>query len=112
MSRSDLYLLKNTGYFFALGNIVVLLFPSWQMALGCNGVALAVSLGLFWLIRLTVRRYAAAFSLSRTTVKELLADYIADEKRGKISFFDYLRQRASTVDSTPSSRHPGTDLSL
>lgn len=110
MHRADLYLLKNTGYFFALANIVGLFFPGWLMALWCNAVALAISLALCWLIRLTIRRYAAALGMPPAEVKQHLADYIADEKRGKGSFFDYLQQRIPAAGGPPL-QQPGTDHS-
>ena len=93
MHKVDVYLLKNACYFFALANIIPLIFPKANLTLWTNGVALLLSLVLLILIRLTVRRYADIFGKSRSEVKQLLADYIVDKRRGKLSFYDYLQKR-------------------
>jgi len=48
---------------------------------------------MFCLIRLTVRRYAEEFGKTREAIKDLLGEYIEDDKRGKVSFNDYLKIR-------------------
>jgi len=93
MHNVDGYLLKNACYFFALANIVPLIFPKANLTLWTNGAALLLSLLLLFLIRLTVRRYAEVFGKSRGEVKQLLAEYITDKRRGKLSFYDYLKKR-------------------
>jgi hypothetical protein len=60
---------------------------------------------MFCLIRLTVRRYAEEFGMDREAVKDLLGKYIEDDRRGKVSFYDYLkkrRARVAVVDEVPS----------
>ena len=93
MHKADVYLLKNACYFFALANIIPLIFPKADLALWTNGAALLLSLLLLFLIRLTVRRYAEVFGISRSEVKQLLAEYIVDKRRGKLSFYEYLKKR-------------------
>jgi hypothetical protein len=107
MHKVDVYLLKNACYFFALANIIPLIFPKANLTPWTNGAALLLSLILLFLIRLTVRRYAEVFGKSRTEVKQLLADYIVDKRRGKLSFFEYLKKRRKQ-EPAPASTPAGT----
>ena len=93
MNKVDLYLLKNFFYFFLLANIIALCFPGSKPFVLMNALALGLSLLMFFLIRLTIVRYAKDFSKSRDEVKTLLGEYIEDDKRGKVSFHDYLTRR-------------------
>ena len=100
MNKVDLYLLKNTFYFFLLANIIALCFPGSKPFPLMNALALGLSLLMLVLIRLTIVRYAKDFSKSREEVKTLLGEYIEDDKRGKVSFHDYLKRRLQPVSST------------
>ena len=93
MNKVDLYLLKNFFYFFLLANIIALCFPGSKPFVLMNALALGLSLLMIFLIRLTIVRYAKDFSKSRDEVKTLLGEYIEDDKRGKVSFHDYLTRR-------------------
>ena len=93
MHTVDRYLLKNIAYIFVLANILAFIPRGAAFFVGLNAVALAVALLLFYLIRLTVRRYAAEFAREQGEVKDLLGRYIEDEKRGKVSFHNYLKGR-------------------
>ena len=99
MNKVDLYLLKNTFYFFLLANIIALCFPGSKPFPLMNALALGLSLLMLALIRLTIVRYAKDFSKSREEVKMLLGEYIEDDKRGKVSFHDYLKRRLQPVSS-------------
>ena len=100
MNKVDLYLLKTTFYFFLLANIIALCFPGSKPFPLMNALALGLSLLMLVLIRLTIVRYAKDFSKSREEVKTLLGEYIEDDKRGKVSFHDYLKRRLQPVSST------------
>jgi len=100
MHKVDLYLLKTTFYFFLLANIIALCFPGSKPFPLMNALALGLSLLMLALIRLTIVRYAKDFSKSREEVKTLLGEYIEDDKRGKVSFHDYLKRRLQPVSST------------
>jgi hypothetical protein len=99
MHKVDGYVLKNSLYIFLLANIIAyiprgsFLFP-WM-----NAIALGLCLLLFYLIRLTIRRYAAEFGRTGSEVKDLLGSYIDDDKRGKLSFYDYLKKRQAPPTS-------------
>jgi len=99
MHKVDRYLLKNAFFIFVLANIIAYIPRGMNLFPWLNALALLVCLLLLGLIRLTVRRYAEEFAMSRTEVKELLGQYIEDDQRGKVSFNDYLkkRQARSTV---------------
>lgn len=90
MNKVNRYLLKTAVYIFLLANIMALLLPGETLLVWLNVVAVALCLLMVGLIRLTVRRYAAAFGKSREEVIALLGRYIEDERRGKKSFYDYL----------------------
>ena len=107
MHKVDRYLLKNSFYIFLLANILAYIPKGTGLFPWLNAIALGLCLLLFFLIRLTVRRYAEEFSLSRDEVKNLLGRYIEDDKRGKISFFDYLKKHAYRSD--PSGGPPRSD---
>jgi hypothetical protein len=100
MNKVDLYLLKTTFYFFLLANIIALCFPGSKPFPLMNALALGLSLLMLVLIRLTIVRYAKDFSKSREEVKTLLGEYIEDDKRGKVSFHDYLKRRLQPASST------------
>lgn len=93
MHKVDLYLLKNSFYFFILANILALCFPERQLFPLLNALAMGLSLLMLALIRLTISRYARDFGRSRDEVKTRLGEYIEDDKRGKVSFYDYLKRR-------------------
>jgi hypothetical protein len=93
MHKVDLYLLKNSFYFFLLANIIALCFPARKLFPLLNAIALGLSLLMLLLIRLTIVRYAKDFSKGREEVKTLLGEYIEDDKRGKVSFHDYMKRR-------------------
>jgi membrane protein implicated in regulation of membrane protease activity len=93
MHKVDVYLLKNTVYFFVLANIIPLIFTVANLSFWTNGIALLLSLLMLFLIRLTVRRYAEALGKGRAEVKQLLGEYIEDKRRGKLSFYAYLKKR-------------------
>jgi hypothetical protein len=93
MHKVDVYLLKNTVYFFVLANIIPLIFTVSKFSFCTNGIALLLSLVILFLIRLTVRRYAEALGKGRAEVKQLLGEYIEDKRRGKLSFYAYLKKR-------------------
>ena len=99
MHTVDRYLLKNTCLIFLLANIVAYLFGGDALFLWLNALALGLGLLLFCLIRLTVGRYADEFGKPRGDIKELLGRYIEDDRRGKVSFYDYLKRRV--VSGTP-----------
>jgi hypothetical protein len=91
--KVDLYLLKNSFYIFLLANIIAYVPREPYLFPWLNLVAFAFCLLLFVLIRLTVRRYAGEFGKAPQEVKDLLGQYIEDDKRGKVSFYDYLKRR-------------------
>ena len=93
MNKVNLYLLKNSFYFFLLANIIALCFPGSKPFPLMNALALGLSLLMLLLIRMTIVRYAKDFSKSREEVRALLGEYIEDDKRGKGSFHDYLKRR-------------------
>lgn len=95
MHKVDRYLLKNAVYIVLLVNIIAYFFSGSTLFFLLNGVALVLCLLLFFLIRLTVRRYADEFGRARSEVKDLLGSYIEDDKRGKVSFYDYLKRRVA-----------------
>ena len=95
MHKVDRYLLKNAIYIVLLANIIAYFFNGSTLFLLLNGGALVLCLLLFFLIRLTVRRYADEFGRARSEVKDLLGSYIEDDKRGKVSFYDYLKRRVA-----------------
>jgi len=109
MHKVDIYLLKNSFYFFILANIIPLIFTREGLALWTNGAALLLSLLMLVLIRLTVRRYAGDFGKSHAEVKQLLAEYIEDKRRGKLTFHDYVKKRkaqdAAAAAPTQASAH-------
>jgi len=100
MNKVDLYLLKNSFYFFLLANIIALLVPGNNLYPWLNAVALGLSLLMLLLIRLTIVRYARDFGRSRDEVKTLLGEYIEDDKRGKVSFYEYLKRRYAAITPT------------
>ena len=106
MHKVDRYLLKNTFFIFLLANIIAYVPQEMNLFPGLNAVAFCLCLLMFCLIRLTVRRYAEEFGKTREVVKDLLGEYIEDDKRGKVSFNDYLkrRQARSVAASLPTSR--------
>jgi len=89
MHKVNRYLLKNTVYIVLLANIVALLLPA-RPFVWLNLLALALCLLMVFLIKLTVKRYAAVFGKSRGEIADLLGRYIEDERRGRKSFHDYL----------------------
>ena len=95
MHKVDLYLLKNSCYVFLLANIIAYIPKGPYLFPWLNAIALALCLLLFFLIRLTLRRYADEFGKSRAEVKDLLGKYIEDDRKGKVSFYDYLKKRAA-----------------
>jgi hypothetical protein len=97
MNKVDLYLLKNSFYFFLLANIIALCFPGSKPFPLMNALALGLSLLMLFLIRLTIVRYARDFGKRRDEVKTLLGEYIEDDKRGKVSFHDYLKRRCQPL---------------
>ena len=97
MNKVNLYLLKNSIYFFLLANIIALCFPGSKPFPLMNALALGLSLLMLLLIRMTIVRYAKDFSKSRDEVRALLGEYIEDDKRGKGSFHDYLKRRLPPV---------------
>lgn len=99
MHKVDLYLLKNAFYIFLLANIVALFPREKNLFPLMNVIALGLFLLMLFLIRKTVRRYADEFGRSREDVKTLLGKYIEDDKRGKVSFHDYLLKRPADKDS-------------
>jgi len=100
MNKVNLYLLKNSFYFFLLANIIALCFPGSKPFPLLNAIALGLSLLMLLLIRMTIVRYARDFSKSREEVRALLGEYIEDDKRGKVSFHDYLKRRLPSVSPT------------
>lgn len=96
MHKVDIYLLKNSCYIFLLANIIAYVPREPYLFPWLNLVAFLLCLLLFILIRLTVRRYSAEFRTNPQAVKDLLGKYIEDDKRGKISFHDYLKKRQAT----------------
>ena len=105
MHKVDLYLLKNAFFIFLLANIIAYFPREMNLFPWLNAIAFCLCLLMFFLIRLTVSRYAGEFGKSREAVKDLLGKYIEDEKRGKVSFYDYLKQRqarsAASGDDLP-----------
>jgi MFS superfamily sulfate permease-like transporter len=93
MHKVDLYLLKNSVYIFLLANIIAFIPSSKLFFPLLNALALGICLLLFFLIRTTVRRYSREFGREQGEVKDLLGRYIEDDKRGKVSFYEYLRKR-------------------
>ena len=93
MHKVDRYLLKNIFFIFLLANIIAYIPREMNLFPWLNALAFCLSLLMFGLIRLTVRRYAGEFGKSREEVKDLLGQYIEDDKRGKVSFNDYLKKR-------------------
>ena len=93
MHTVDRYLLKNACFIFLLANIVAYMPRELNLFPWLNALALMLCLLMLFLIRLTVRRYAGEFGRSREEVKDLLGSYIEDDRRGKVSFYDYLNQR-------------------
>lgn len=106
MHKVDRYLLKNACYIFLLANIIAYLFQGRPLFLWLNAAALGLCLLLFCLIRLTVRRYADEFGRGREEVKALLGEYIEDDKRGKLSFHDYLKKRPCVPAVAPPDQGP------
>ena len=103
MHKVDRYLLKNTFFIFLLANIIAYIPREINLFPGLNATAFCLCLLMFFLIRLTVRRYAEEFGKTREAVKDLLGEYIEDDKRGKVSFNDYLKKRrARPADIGPS----------
>ena len=92
MHTVDRYLLKNALYLFLLANIIAFIPRGTAQFYWLNAGALILCLLLFGLIRLTIRRYADEFGHDRSAVKDLLGRYIEDDKRGKVSFYDYLKR--------------------
>ncbi|NJC88503.1 MAG: hypothetical protein FIB02_08230 [Desulfuromonas sp.] len=107
MHKVDLYLLKNSCYVFLLANIIAYIPKGPQLFPWLNAIALALCLLLYYLIRLTVRRYADEFGRSREEVKDLLGKYIEDDKKGKVSFYDYLKKRMAKQTSAPDTSGTG-----
>jgi hypothetical protein len=99
--KVDIYLLKNSFYIFLLANIIAYVPREPYLFPWLNLVAFALCLLLFVLIRLTVKRYAAEFEKNPEEVKALLGKYIEDDKRGKISFYDYLKKRFTPPAASP-----------
>ena len=97
MHKVDRYLLKNAFFIFVLANIIAYIPREMNLFPWLNALAFSLCLLLFCLIRLTIRRYAEEFGMSGAEVKDLLGKYIEDEKRGKISFNDYLRKRQASA---------------
>ena len=93
MHKVDLYLLKNAFFIFLLANIIAYFPQHMNLFPWLNVLAFCLCLLMFFLIRLTVRRYAGDFDMPRDEVKDLLGRYIEDDKRGKVSFYDYLKKR-------------------
>lgn len=96
MHKVDGYVLKNSLYIFLLANIIAFIPRGSYLFPWMNALALGLCLLLFYLIRLTIRRYAAEFGRTGREVKDLLGNYIDDDKRGKLSFYDYLKKRQTT----------------
>lgn len=93
MHKVDRYLLKNAFFIFLLANIIAYVPREMNLFPWLNAIAVGLCLVMFFLIRLTVRRYAEEFGKTRKQVKDLLGTYIEDDKRGKVSFNDYLKKR-------------------
>ncbi|TLM65859.1 MAG: hypothetical protein FDZ69_08250 [Deltaproteobacteria bacterium] len=104
MHTVDRYLLKNALYIVLLANIIALLPLGRHPFVWLNAAALGLCLLLLWLIRLTIRRYADTFGRSAGEVKDLLGRYIEDDRRGRGSFYDYLREPPA-VPPNPAGRH-------
>jgi hypothetical protein len=105
MHKVDRYLFKNIFFIFLLANIVAYIPRELNLFPWLNAIAFCLCLLMYFLIRLTVRRYAGEFDLPRDEVKDLLGRYIEDDKRGKVSFYDYLkkrRARPAVVGEVPS----------
>ena len=101
MHKVDLYLVKNSLYIFLLANIIGFFPRETNLFPWLNAIALCLCLLMAFLIRLTVRRYAAEFGKPPDEVKTLLGRYIEDDKRGKLSFHDYLQRMARDQDQPP-----------
>jgi len=93
MHKVDLYLLKNSLYIFLLANIIGFFPLGTNLFPWLNALAFGLCLLMLCLIRLTVRRYAGEFGKNPADVKTLLGKYIEDDKRGKLTFHDYLKKR-------------------
>ena len=100
MHKVDIYLLKNSCYIFLLANVIAYVPRDPYLFPWLNLLALGLCLVLVTLIRLTVRRYSGEFGVDQQQVKDLLGKYIEDDKRGKISFYDYLRKRRPAAPSS------------
>jgi hypothetical protein len=92
MHKVDRYLLKNACYIFLLANIIAYIPQELNLFPWLNALAFVLCLLMFFLIRTTVRRYADEFGKDRDEVKNLLGDYIEDDKRGKATFHDYVKK--------------------
>lgn len=101
MHKVDIYLLKNFFYIFLLANIIAYVPREPYLFPWLNLVAFALCLLLFILIRLTVQRYAGEFGRPREEVKALLGEYIEDDKRRKVSFYDYLKKKLAMPATPP-----------
>lgn len=101
MHKVDLYLLKNSCYIFLLANIIAYIPRGTYLFPWMNALALGLCLLMLFLIRLTVSRYAAEFGKSREEVKTLLGKYIEDDRKGKLSFYDYLKKRHPNPAAPP-----------
>jgi len=104
--KVDRYLLKNSVYIFLLANIIAYIPKGTHLFPWLNAIALAFCLLLFFLIRLTTRRYADEFGKSREEVKDFLGKYIEDDKKGKVSFYDYLKKRYAGQSVPPDTSGP------
>lgn len=108
MHKVDRYLLRNAVYIFLLANIIAYIPKgAWPFPV-LNAVALMLCLLLFYLIRLTVHRYAGEFGMDREKVKDLLGQYIEDDRRGKVSFYDYLKRRVARQAAAPTAPEEGS----
>ena len=103
MHKVDLYLLKNSCYIFLLANIIAYIPRGTYLFPWMNALALGLCLLMLFLIRLTVSRYADEFGKSREEVKSLLGKYIEDDKKGKLSFYDYLKKLHTSPGGVPNS---------
>jgi hypothetical protein len=92
MHKVDRYLFKNTFFIFLLVNIIAYIPRELNLFPWLNAIAFCLCLLMYFLIQLTVRRYAGDFDMPRGEVKDLLGRYIEDDKRGKVSFYDYLKK--------------------
>lgn len=97
MHKVDIYLLKNSIYILLLANLIALILHKLHLFLHLNVIALGLDLIVFFLIRLTIYRYAGKFDKTRPQIKDLLGRYIEDDAEDKLSFHDYIKKHIAEV---------------